>query len=412
MRSARNLFAALTVLLVSVVFSACASGDPGNTPTIATLFPQSGESATIGLALQQGVDLAVQQNANLGHGYTLSVRHADATSNPSGVMQQIASDNQVVGVVGPFDDTTATTVIPLAIKNHLALISPTNSLPGLTLADQAQSDGLTYTALHPAGSADTYFRLPANALAEGKAAATLATTGTTAGGLGAQSAYIVDDGTTSGKALAAAFNQAFTAKHDTVAGHMTITVGSNDNTQAVVTAIIEAEPDVVYYAGGAGNGGAQLRSALSLSGVPQLAFLAGDQIADDPGWAPAVGLPAAASSTWSLVSAPDPSTLKDATAQSVISAFHSAFPNAQLLPQTLMAYDAAMVEITALKSLIAAGKSATRSNLVSAIGTTSYTGVTGAIAFDQNGDNKAPAGFSVYACDANGKWSYKKSIKV
>src|SRR5215469_4211556 len=116
MRNARNLLAVLLVLLVSTVFSACASGDPGNSPTIATLFPQSGDAAATGLALEQGVDLAVQQNANLGHGITLSVRHADATADPAGVMRQLAGNNQVVGIVGPFDDTTAAAVIPLAIK--------------------------------------------------------------------------------------------------------------------------------------------------------------------------------------------------------------------------------------------------------------------------------------------------------
>ncbi len=410
MRSARNLLAALMVLLVSVVFAACSSSDPGNTPMIATLFPQSGAAASIGLAMQQGVDLAVQQNANLGNGYTLSVKHADA-ADAAGAMQQLAGNSSVVGVVGPFDDTAALAAIPIAIKDHLALISPTNTLAGLTLANQAQAEGVTFATLHPAGSADAYFRLPANDLAEGQAAATFAATTANAGGLGAHSAFVVDDGTVSGKALAAAFAQAFVAKHGAIAKQMSITVNPNDNSQAVVTAIIEAEPDVVYYAGGTGDGGAQLRNALSLSGVPQLPLLAGDQIADDPGWAAAVGLPAAATSTWALVSAPDPSTLKDAAAQGAINAFHSAFPNAQLLPQTLMAYDAAMVEITALKSLITSGKSVTRSNLVDAIATTNYTGVTGTIAFDQNGDNKTPAGFSVYACDTNGKWAYKKYIK-
>ncbi len=81
-----------------------------------------------------------------------------------------------------------------------------------------------------------------------------------------------------------------------------------------------------------------------------------------------------------------------------------------MTPQSALAYDAAMDEISALKTLIAAGKTPTRAGLLQAVAAGSYTGVTGKIAFGPTGDPATPLLFAVYTCDAKGHWSYQASV--
>ena len=69
-----------------------------------------------------------------------------------------------------------------------------------------------------------------------------------------------------------------------------------------------------------------------------------------------------------------------------------------------------MDEISAIKSLISAGKPVTRAAVLAAVASTPYSGITGTISFDKNGDNTTPIGFSVYTCDTKGSWHYQASL--
>jgi hypothetical protein len=40
----------------------------------------------------------------------------------------------------------------------------------------------------------------------------------------------------------------------------------------------------------------------------------------------------------------------------------------------------------------------------------SYTGATGAVAFDKNGDDTTALGFSLYACDGKGAWHFVTAV--
>src|SRR5581483_1436571 len=95
----------------------------------------------------------------------------------------------------------------------------------------------------------------------GKAAADLAVASSKSHGLGAHDVYVVDDGSPSGKAAAAAFVQELKAKHGTVGGQRSLSLADPDSAQAAVSAIVAEDPDIVFYAGGT-DGGAALRSTL------------------------------------------------------------------------------------------------------------------------------------------------------
>ncbi len=83
-------------------------------------------------------------------------------------------------------------------------------------------------------------------------------------------------------------------------------------------------------------------------------MVGGDGIADDPAWITTAS--SAAINTYGTVAAPDISGLTSAPAQKFISDYHAAFPGKDLLPYSASAYDAAMIEITAIKNLISATK--------------------------------------------------------
>jgi branched-chain amino acid transport system substrate-binding protein len=407
-RQAWRLTLMLAALFVTTL-SACSLPFGGDQPlAIATVFPTTGPDAAVGQAMQRAVDVAVRHNAALGGGYALTVTHFDEASGSIGrAVAAIAADQRVMGIVGPLDSQTAVTMLPVIEQRGLTTLSPGATLPGLTQADRAAAEGLAFARLHPRGKPVAFFRLPQTDDAAGKVAADEAVAPTSAHGLAAQAVFIVDDGSPSGKALVAAFSQELQAKGGTVAGQHSLTADAPESIQSTVTAIIEANPDLVFFAGGTAAG-AELRSILSLTGAPQLVILTAGPIANHPGWSAAVGVVPAAASTAALLPAPDLTALPSATR--FVAAYHAAFPRQALLPQSALAYDAAMDEIAAIKALIKSGKTVTRAAVRAVVAAAKYPGITGTLAFDQNGDDATPLGFSLYTCDLTGAWRYLSSL--
>jgi branched-chain amino acid transport system substrate-binding protein len=405
---------ALAVLLVSG-FSSCSILGNGGGPdankvlSIAAVFPTSGPEAGVGQAMKNAVDLAVAQNASLGDGYTLSATNVDeANGFTDQAVETLASNSLTVGIVGPQDSQDAVAMLPTIEASGIATISPTATLPGLTQANLASAESISFTAIHPAGKPLAFFRLPPTDDIAGKVAADLALAPQQSMGLAAHAVFIVDDGTPSGKALAAAFKQELQANQGTVVGQESLTMGVSDNSQPIVSAIVEANPDIVYFAGGIGAG-AKLRSTLSLSGAPQLTILASGPIADDPTWGTAVGLPAASADTTGILPAQDLSKLPNT--QDFVTAFHTSYPGVSSPPESALAYDAAMDEISAIKSVIHSGKPVTRAAVLATLASSQYSGTTGKISFNQNGDNATTLALSLYTCDSKGNWHYQTSLK-
>ena len=403
----------LACLLLMAGLSSCSSVGASNPKalSLASIFPTSGPEAGVGQSMQMAVNLAVAQNESLGNGYTLSITNIDeANGFIDQAVQTVASNPQSLGIVGPQDSQDALALLPTIEENSIATISPTTTLPALTDPAAATAEGVSFSTLHPSGTPNAFFRLPPSDTIAGKVAADVATATTQAKGLGARAVFIVDDGSASGKALAAAFKQELQADQGSVAGQASLATGTpaQDNTQAIVSAIVEADPDIVYFAGGIGAA-ATLRSALTLSGAPQLTILASGLVADDPAWSTAVGLPAASAYTSGILPAEDLSKLSGS--RSFVTAYHTAYPGTSSLPESALAYDAAMDEISAIKSLIHAGKPVTRAAVRAAVASSSYPGITGTISFTPSGDNATPLQFSLYTCDQKGQWQYQTSFK-
>ncbi len=408
--------AARPALLVLALITLCsgwlASCDlPGGqqTVTLATLFPTTGPDSALGAAMTRAVDLAISQNASPGAGYTLTVTHLAASANQSA--SAAAENPQVVGVVGPLDSQTAVATLPTLARAGIVTLSPAPMSPGLGHADQAAAEGLDFARFHPRGQPNTFFRLAVDDATLGRAAADLALAPPQTHGLGAPAIFVVDDGSLSGKAQAAAVRSEVNARGGAVTGSASIagyTAGSGTiEMQKVVSAIIRAEPGAVFYAGDLASGAA-LRRTLSLTGAPQLMLLVAGAAADDPTWSATVGAKAVATATTGLASAPDLASLPSAAG--FVAAYHHAYPGAALTPLSALAYDAAMDEISAIKSLIAAGKSVTRAAVLGIVASASYAGVTGRIAFNASGDPIHLLSLAVYACDFSGVWRYQAAV--
>jgi branched-chain amino acid transport system substrate-binding protein len=135
----------------------------------------------------------------------------------------------------------------------------------------------------------------------------------------------------------------------------------------------------------------------------------GDGIAGDPTFIQQVG-GAATQDTFAINPVPDPAQLPSEAAARFVHAFHARYPKDALDGYGAYAYDAAMVLITAIKHLIQMGQPVTRQTVREQVQTIQYTGVTGQISFDQNGDSTHGI-FSIYTIQ-DGSWVWIKQSSV
>jgi len=374
----------------------------------------SGTDAGAQLPAQYGVDLAAQQNADLGHGCKITVKH-DNYEGTSGVDASIGasnatadvSDSTIIAMVGTFNSGVAKVVIPIATRAHLVMISPANTNPGLTLQQYAQANGIDFATLHPAGFSEAYFRLPGNDVVQGKVDATIAA----AAPVNAKSAYVVDDDSTYGIGLSNYFTTTFQGNGGTILGRTAIQATQASSFPSLAASISSKHPDVVFMGGVTSGGLGLLKKDLVAAGYNG-PVVGGDGIAQDPSWFTAAG--AAAANTFGSVMAPDTSQFTSGASAKFLSDYKAAFPGKDITPYAAMSYDAALIEITAIKNVIAAGKTVNRENVRAAVAGISYAGVTGQISFDANGDNAGNRVYSIYQVTAAAPttWAFLSSGNV
>lgn len=413
--SALAVGAALALAGLAACGGSSGSGNSGpKNLVIATELAVSGTDAGAQLPTQYGADLAIQQNADLGNGYKLSVKH-DNYEGTGGVdpsvaannVTQLVSDPSVIAVMGPFNSGVAKVIIPIATRGHLVLISPANTNPGLTKEQYAKANGITFSQLHPSGIPEYYFRLPGTDDVQGKVDAQVAQ----GAPVNAKSVYVVDDDTTYGIGLADFFVSTFQSGGGTILGRSSVTAQQASSFPSLAATITSKHPDAVFFGGVTSGGGGLLKKDLKAAGYAG-PMVGGDGIAEDPAWVSAAG--DASSGTYGSVAAPDTSTFTSGPAATFKSDYATAFPGKDITPYSAMAYDATMIEIKAIKGLISSGKAVTRENVRDAIASTQYDGVTGHISFDANGDNAGNKVFSIYWIDAstNGQWAFKEQVNA
>ncbi|MFF8772251.1 branched-chain amino acid ABC transporter substrate-binding protein [Kitasatospora sp. NPDC015120] len=201
------------------------------TYTIGFQGPLTGPNAQLGINIDWGVKLAVQQaNAKGDLPFTLKVKEADDQGDPAKgptAAQQLIGDDSVVGVVGPTFSGATKAAQPLFTQANLASVSASATASSLT---------------DPANGFKTFFRIVPPDSVQGTAAADYLSKV-----VGAKTVYVLDDKSDYGVGLAGNLKSRLTADGTQVVGD-SVAAGTNDYS-AVATKIAESGAQALYYAG-------------------------------------------------------------------------------------------------------------------------------------------------------------------
>jgi len=396
-----------------------ALGSCRGTITVATDLPLTGGDATDGPFPAYGAQLAVTQ-ANDHH--TLGgCRLKYVSKDDSSVAQNghdpaqgaanitaLAADSSVIGVVGPFNSSVALTEIPIASQNHLPLISPANTNPGLTQpgTNPAIDTNALYKGVH------SYFRVIATDTDQAEILAYVATKE-----LSATKAFLFDDQQTYGKGLRLLFQKFYTQDGGTVVGSPASLPSS---TKTFSTQLGEASTDgakLVFFGGTTGNGCGLVRGQMAAAGLT-VPFLGGDGCEDTKFLTDAGANANGAEAT----SAPDVTKL--ASAATFYSDYAAAYSNltapyndGKKEPYTAYGYDAMNILIKAIKAAlinnhakVPADIMTFRDDVITQLHSVSYDGAIGHTTFDTNGDT-TNTGFTLYQVQS-GAWATKETLAV
>ncbi len=104
---------------------------------IGVIAPLSGDLSALGLGIRNSVDLAIRQanESKTIPGWTLELAAEDDEAKPDvgkNAATKLASDDEVVGVVGTLNSSVAQSVIPVLDSANIVQVSPANTNPALT----------------------------------------------------------------------------------------------------------------------------------------------------------------------------------------------------------------------------------------------------------------------------------------
>jgi len=346
--------------IAAMALTACGSSDNGSDDNaaggsgdcghynIAFMGALTGDAGALGVNMINGVQLAVDEYNKDHADCTVGIKKFDSQGSPDkapALATQAVQDDSIVGLVGPGFSGESLATGKTFFEAGLPTISP--SATNITITQQGWT---------------TWHRVIGNDQAQGEAGAKYLTT--TAG---AKKVYVVDDAQDYSKGLATVVKSSLGSA---LAGYDEIQVGQTDMS-AVVTKIQASGADAVYYGGYYTEAGLlvkQLRNA-GFKGT----FMSGDG-SEDPAFVKAAGADAANGALLTAPAGPAPSDFNSRV---------KAATSADAGLYTTQAYDAANIFLAALD----AGKTS-HEDVNTFIGSYTGDGVSGPIAFDENGDIK------------------------
>ena len=373
---------ALTAATAAVLVTGCSSSSSAEKTggesaakvvKIGFAAPLTGDNAIYGQGMQRAVQLAIEE-ANASDeakkaGYTFEIHAEDDMGDPKqavNVANLIVSDTKVMGVVGHFNSGCSIPAAPVYNEKNVAMVT-VSSNPALTANGLPNVD-----------------RIVAKDDAQGAAAGELV-----AGKLGLKNVAVVDDSTPYGQGLAAQFTSAFEDAGGTIVAAEHVNAGENDF-NALVVRLKAKKPEAIYWAG-ALNQGALLAKQSKESGL-NVPLIGGDMLYS-PEFIKVAGEANAEGDIATALGLPLEQQPKGAEFIEKYKAKYDKEPEAY----DSYAYDAALVLI---KAILTAGPD--RAAVMKAARTGTVNGVTGTVAFDENGDNKQQV-ISQYKV-INGAW--------
>jgi branched-chain amino acid transport system substrate-binding protein len=358
--------------------------------TIGVVAPVDNGLTDFGRGIANSVRVAVDEanQRNAIPGYRIEVVVVDDSSDPAvgqSAAEQLASNDTVIGVVGPYNSGVAATVAPILGAADIVMISPANTDPALTRGDDPGN---------PQRRFDGYFRVIGTDAEQVEVLAAY-----TAGSYNAGTAALVTEPTSVSTGKSQGFADSFVAEGGEVTAFVTLPDDrSRYDLPAVAVEVAAANPDIVFY-GGEYDVAVQLSTALSAAGLV-VPLVGADGMKDDR----YIALAGEASDgdLASTVVVPG-----DATGASEFYAAYDAAgfanPPSAYGP---FAFDAAKVVIAAaalaLEGATDGVTNEVRRNMAGLVQQTELTGVTGVIVFDEFGDIPQGA-FAVYRV-IDGAW--------
>ena len=414
---ASGLSAVVAAVAVSGVSAAHAA--PPATPaasyviTIGTSVPLSSSLKPLADGIDKSVQLAVMQ-ANAEHllpNVTFQTRLLDDTvgnnyspDKDAANARTLIADNTVLAEVGPLNSGAAEASMPIYNNAGLVQISPANTLPLLTDPSNL-AKFQPATAANPSGSPRTYFRTAATDLFQGAGAARFA-----AQVAHFKTVYVTDNKDPYGVGLAGQFKLNATKLGMRVLGSGELEPNQPQmgarSLATVIKNVTGGNVDLVYFGGefGAGGGAEFLAGALHRAGMMHTVFMGGDGIYD-PGFIKAA-TPAVADGDFATsvgypsIPASNTSISLPMAARDFATGFQKQFPGVDIAGYNFAAYDGANVEIQAIVNAVkngtlklsasGSGSKANRMAVATAvIALRGFSGATGNISFDKNGDTTA-----------------------
>lgn len=413
-----------------LAFSACNTPSGGsNAPGTAGAGPTSGDTSkgTIKVAFElpmQGSDLAgsqpvvngarlaLKEHGGAAGGYKIDAGDAlvyDDSLNSkfdpqTGAqnMTTIVGQDDIVAVIGPMNSSVARAQIPISNAAGLLQCSPANTAEDLT---KPEFGALEIRKEKP--EAINYVRLATTDDLQGPAAAAYAFTK-----LSKKNVYIIDDTTTFGDGIADNFEAEFKELGGTVVGRDSMPPDTENYTDVLTTAKSK-NPDVIYFGGVTGNGGARIGLTLPQVGLGETTFIGPDGIYDGGETTP--------NSFLNLVGAAAKNSLATSAGAGDYpgkAAFDAAYKAEYQIDATGYAgqgHGCMVVILDAIERAVASG-AADMAALREAIRkagsdpTHTYTSPLGDFHFDKNGDTSQLI-ISIYAYDATAKnWKFKEQI--
>lgn len=247
------------VAALALVAAGCGGGDSGTTLKIVSDLPLQGSNLVQTSQMVDAIEYVLEQADNKAGDYTIEFESFDDAIASTGNWDEAtcasnarsyADDDNIVGVIGTYNSGCAAVEIPILNEAGLAMISPANTYPGLTVSGPGTEQGEP-DKYYPTGSRN-YTRVVAHDLFQGGADANFMKNE-----LGCTNVFILDDKELYGKGVADAFEGSANEIGLGIAGHEGWDKDSPNYT-ALMTKIKAAGTDCIFIGGVLPNNGGQL----------------------------------------------------------------------------------------------------------------------------------------------------------
>lgn len=368
MYGARKVSALVAALALAFAATGCAgpqsqqptddSAGDGATAKIGFAAPLTGDNAVYGEGMKRAVELAIEEanesDVAKAQGILFEIKAEDDAADPKqavNVANALASDQSVVAVVGHFNSGCSIPASPVYNEAGMAMV---------TVSSNPQLTAQGYNVVN---------RVVAKDDAQGSFAAKLALD------RGYKKMSIIDDATPYGQGLATEFKKAFTEGGGEIVSEDRIQP-KEVNFSSLITKIKPLKPSAVYYAG-AHTEGALISKQMKEADL-KVPVMGGDMLYT-PEYMKIAGAGNAKGDIATSLGLPLEQQPKG---EEFLEKYQEKYGQAPEAYDSY-AYDAAN---TIIEAVLAAG--AQRSKVAEAVRGGSIEGVTGTVAFDENGDNK------------------------